>query len=102
MQWEFTPEEVVKGEVGYGLHEFRRDLFEVAKAGFLKCKDRISVPACFFLHFRQSADQYFFCFRAASASRAFTEPSAFRVLTAFFDLPDPVFLTKPRHSVALL
>ncbi len=28
MQWEFTPEEVVKGVVGYGLHEFRRDLFE--------------------------------------------------------------------------
>lgn len=28
MQWEFTPEEVVKGEVGYGLHEFRSDLFE--------------------------------------------------------------------------
>lgn len=28
MQWEFTPEEIVKGEVGYGLHEFRRDLFE--------------------------------------------------------------------------
>ena len=28
MQWEFTPEEVVKGEVDYGLEAFRRDLFE--------------------------------------------------------------------------
>jgi len=27
MQWDFTPEEVVKGQVGYGLNEFRRDLF---------------------------------------------------------------------------
>ncbi|MCW8827945.1 MAG: hypothetical protein OQK94_02690 [Gammaproteobacteria bacterium] len=28
MQWEFTPEEVVKREVDYGLETFRRDLFE--------------------------------------------------------------------------
>jgi hypothetical protein len=28
MQWEFKPEEVVKGEVDYGLEAFRRDLFE--------------------------------------------------------------------------
>lgn len=28
MQWEFTPEEVVKGEMDYGLEAFRRDLFE--------------------------------------------------------------------------
>ncbi|MBK6629781.1 MAG: hypothetical protein IPG33_01375 [Betaproteobacteria bacterium] len=26
MEWEFTPEQVVKGEVGYGLDDFRRDL----------------------------------------------------------------------------
>ncbi len=26
MQWEFTPEQVVKGEADYGLAEFRRDL----------------------------------------------------------------------------
>lgn len=26
MEWEFTPEQVVKGEVGYGLEDFRRDL----------------------------------------------------------------------------
>lgn len=26
MQWEFTAEQVVKGEVGYGLEEFRLDL----------------------------------------------------------------------------
>lgn len=26
MHWEFTPEQVVKGEVGYGLHHFRADL----------------------------------------------------------------------------
>lgn len=28
MQWEFSPEEVAKGEVVYGLDAFRRDLFE--------------------------------------------------------------------------
>lgn len=28
MQWDFTPEEVVKGEIDYGLEAFRRDLFE--------------------------------------------------------------------------
>lgn len=26
MEWEFTPEKVVKGEVGYALENFRRDL----------------------------------------------------------------------------
>lgn len=28
MEWEFTPEEVVKGLVDYGLEDFRRDLAE--------------------------------------------------------------------------
>jgi hypothetical protein len=28
MEWEFTAQEVVRGEVGYGLGEFRRDLCE--------------------------------------------------------------------------
>ncbi len=28
MEWEFTPEEVVKAEVDYGLEQFRRDMFE--------------------------------------------------------------------------
>lgn len=32
MQWEFTPEEVVKGVVDYGLEAFRRDLFEEVAA----------------------------------------------------------------------
>lgn len=26
MDWEFTPQQVAKGEIGYGLHEFRHDL----------------------------------------------------------------------------
>ena len=26
MEWEFTPEQVVKGEIGYALEDFRRDL----------------------------------------------------------------------------
>lgn len=26
MEWEFTPEQVVKAEIGYGLEDFRRDL----------------------------------------------------------------------------
>lgn len=28
MEWEFTPEEVVKGEVEYGLEDFRADLMQ--------------------------------------------------------------------------
>jgi hypothetical protein len=28
MEWEFTPEEVVQGEIAYGLEEFRCDLFQ--------------------------------------------------------------------------
>jgi hypothetical protein len=28
MEWQFTPEQVVKGEVGYGLEAFRRDLMQ--------------------------------------------------------------------------
>ncbi len=28
MEWEFTPEQVVKAEVDYGLEQFRRDMFE--------------------------------------------------------------------------
>lgn len=28
MEWEFTPQQVVKGEVGYGLDEFRHDLMQ--------------------------------------------------------------------------
>lgn len=28
MEWEFTPQQVVKGEVGYGLEAFRHDLMQ--------------------------------------------------------------------------
>lgn len=28
MEWEFTPQQVVKGEAGYGLDEFRHDLMQ--------------------------------------------------------------------------
>lgn len=32
MEWEFTPEDVVKGRSAYGLAEFRRDLAEEVRA----------------------------------------------------------------------
>lgn len=32
MQWEFTPEDVVKARSGYGLEDFRRDLAEEVRA----------------------------------------------------------------------
>jgi len=32
MEWEFTAEEVVKGEVGYDLEQFRADMLEEVKA----------------------------------------------------------------------
>jgi hypothetical protein len=32
MQWDFTPEQVVKGEIGYGLEQFRHDLAEEVRA----------------------------------------------------------------------
>lgn len=38
MQWEFTPEEVVRGEVGYELATFRRDLYQEVAAN-LACDD---------------------------------------------------------------
>lgn len=31
MEWEFTPEEVVKGDVEYGLEQFRADMLEEVK-----------------------------------------------------------------------
>ncbi len=31
MEWEFTPEQMVKGEVDYGLEQFRADLLEEVK-----------------------------------------------------------------------
>ena len=42
MEWEFTPEQVVKGEIGYGLAEFRRDLFEEVRAN-LGADDPVSL-----------------------------------------------------------
>lgn len=32
MQWDFSPEHVVKGEIGYGLEHFRNDLAEELRA----------------------------------------------------------------------
>lgn len=32
MEWEFTPQQVVKAEVDYGFEDFRRDLHEEVKA----------------------------------------------------------------------
>ena len=34
MKWNFTGEQVVKGEVDYSLEEFRKDFFEEVKANF--------------------------------------------------------------------
>jgi hypothetical protein len=34
MEWEFTPEQVVKAEVGYGLEDFRRDLAAEVRGNF--------------------------------------------------------------------
>jgi len=34
MEWTFTPEEVVKGEAGYSIEEFRGDLHEEVKSNF--------------------------------------------------------------------
>lgn len=39
MTWEFTPTQVMKGEVNYTFDDFRRDLFEQVKLNFA---DRIS------------------------------------------------------------
>jgi hypothetical protein len=34
MQWEFSPDQVASGEVGYSLEEFRKDYYEEIKANF--------------------------------------------------------------------
>ncbi len=40
MQWEFTGEQVVAGEVGYTLEEFRKDYYEEIKANFPEFDDK--------------------------------------------------------------
>ena len=54
MQWEFTGEQVVKGEVGYTLEEFRKDYYEEIKANFPEFDDqeadrmfRIAYDVCY-------------------------------------------------------
>lgn len=42
MQWEFTPQQVVKGEIGYGLAQFRSDLLEEVSAN-LGADDPVSL-----------------------------------------------------------
>lgn len=40
MQWDFSREQVVAGEVGYTLEDFRKDYFEEIKANFPEFDDR--------------------------------------------------------------
>lgn len=39
MEWEFTPEQMVKGEVDYGLEQFRADLLEEVRMNMGHMKD---------------------------------------------------------------
>jgi hypothetical protein len=48
MQWDFTPDEVVRGEVDYGLKEFRCDLRKEIAAN-LNNDDELFVQECFVL-----------------------------------------------------
>ncbi len=39
MEWEFTPEQMVKGEVDYGLEQFRADLLEEVRMNMGQMED---------------------------------------------------------------
>lgn len=39
MEWEFTPEQVVKGEVDYGLEQFRADMLQEVKLNLEQMDD---------------------------------------------------------------
>jgi hypothetical protein len=54
MQWDFSREQVIAGEVGYTLEAFRKDYFEEIKANFSEFKDletdrmfRIAYDVCY-------------------------------------------------------
>lgn len=67
MQWEFTPEEVAKGEADYGLVEFRRDLAAEVVMNLVDA-DEAYVESCFDLI-------YDLCYWLATG-REFTEFAA--------------------------
>ena len=46
MEWEFTSEQVVKGEVGYGLEEFRRDLMHEIRINTGNADGRALLDTC--------------------------------------------------------
>jgi hypothetical protein len=47
MHWDFSPEEVVKGQVAYGIAEFRRDLYREVVANTKGRLDGEGALACF-------------------------------------------------------
>lgn len=47
MQWDFSAQEVVRGEVGYGVPEFRRDLYREVRENTLGWLDEEAVGGCF-------------------------------------------------------
>ncbi len=84
MEWEFVPEQVVKGEVAYGLKEFRRDLAQevrvnlgpVADGEFARAYD-ILYDLCYWLATGKPFDDFLDGFE--------DDPVAIRLIKAAHD-----------------
>jgi hypothetical protein len=83
MEWEFTPEQVVKAEAGYGLAQFRRDLFEEVRGNMPGADD-----ASLELMFRLVYDLHYWL-ATGNAYRDFERD--------FRDQPDLVLLLRAVH-----
>lgn len=83
MEWDFTPEEVVKGEVAYDLVAFRNDLFEEIAAnlgredeGFLQASFDLIYDLCYW----EATGREFAEFIAGVDERAPLEPHILHVI----------------------
>lgn len=87
MEWEFTPEQVVRGEVGYGVAEFRHDLANEVRRN-LGAADALQVTRSFNL-------LYDLC-HAQATNKDFED-----LLTAYaFDPPTCEFLREMQPLMA--
>lgn len=74
MEWEFTPQQVVKGEVDYGLDEFRHDLMQEVSMNVpgigeeqLKAIFALAYDLCYWLATGKEYDEFEGQFKEANA-----------------------------------
>jgi len=84
MEWEFTPQQVVKGEASYGLAEFRRDLLEEIRINIPGADEQALDPV-----FRLVYDMHYWL-ATGNAYRGFEQ--------GFHERPELVMLLRAAHS----